>query len=163
MSSFPSKLGPVATEWLTGDEQATWQNYRRMSRLVEAEISKGLLQASLSIQDYDVLSSLSAHDGGICSPKQLGSHLRWSPSRLSHHIDRMERRRLVERQTRRGRRSFEVLITAAGRSAIASAAPAHVSLVRQLFMDHLSSEQLQTLNDVSARVIARINAAERQR
>lgn len=160
MSSSAGEYESVAIPWLTAEEQAAWQNYRLMSRLVEAAIGKGLLRASLSTQDYDVLSSLTALEGGRCNAKPLATHLQWSPSRLSHHIDRMERRGLVRRDPSQPGRSFELVITSDGRSAIELAAPAHVSLVRQLFIEQLSPEDLRTLNDVAARVVAAVAAAE---
>jgi DNA-binding MarR family transcriptional regulator len=142
----------MSDRWLTDEQQEAWQSYRMMSRLLEAHIAKGLMQSALSTQDYDVLSSLTAHDEAGCAPKLLAQHLLWSPSRLSHHIDRMEARGLVRREPLARGRSSRVLVTREGRAAIQAAAPAHVSLVRRLFIDRLSPDELHMLSQFAARV-----------
>lgn len=62
-----------------------WQGYRFMTRQLDARLARELARTSgLSMQDYDVLSALAdVADHRWCA-KDLGSHLLWSPSRLSH-------------------------------------------------------------------------------
>ena len=140
--------------WLTADEQAAWQGYRQMTRLLDARLARELLRDSgLSMQDYDVLSSLTdAPDGRLCA-KDLAGHLLWSPSRLSHHLDRMQRRELVRRTACPDGRGTDVVLTRHGRAAIEAAAPDHVSTVRQTFIDRLTAQDLADFTRLSASVI----------
>ena len=141
-------------DWLTDDEQQAWLGYRRMTRQLEARLARDLLQDSgLSMQDYDVLSSLSDYAEKRCSAKDLGSHLLWSPSRLSHHLDRMQRRGLVTRALAADGRGTDISITEAGLAAIEAAAPGHVASVRQAFVDRLSGRDLAALRRLSKAVL----------
>lgn len=141
-------------DWLTEDEQQAWLGYRRMTRQLEARLARDLLQDSgLSMQDYDVLSSLADRDDNRCSAKDLGGYLLWSPSRLSHHLDRMQARGLVARETSADGRGTDVTITPAGRSAIQAAAPGHVASVREAFVDRLTPRELATLRRLSGKVL----------
>jgi DNA-binding MarR family transcriptional regulator len=140
--------------WLTEDEQRAWQSYRRMTRQLEARLARDLLQTSnLSMQDYDVLSALSAAEGHRRTAKQLGGHLLWSPSRLSHHLDRMQKRGLVDREPSADGRGTDVTLTPAGLAAIKEAAPGHVDSVREVFIDRLTPRELTALRRLSTSVI----------
>jgi len=141
--------------WLTPDEQRAWVGYRKMTRLLEARLARELTRGSgLSVQDYDVLSALSDSAGNRLCAKDLSVHLLWSPSRLSHHLDRMKRRELVTREACPDGPGSDVLLTAQGLAAIESAAPGHVATVRQVFVDRLTAAELATLERLSTTVIA---------
>ena len=142
-----------APRWLSGDEQATWQAYRRMARRLDARLAQDLLRDSgLSMQDYDVLSNLSGAAGGRLPAKDLAAHLFWSASRLSHHLDRMEKRGLVCRERRADGRGSDVVLTDAGWESLRAAAPGHVESVRQAFFDHLSPRDQQVLRRIGETV-----------
>lgn len=140
--------------WLTEAEQQAWKGYRLMTRQLEARLARELSQGSgLSMQDYDVLSALTdATDRRWCA-KDLAAHLLWSPSRLSHHLDRMQRRELVNRVGCPQGRGTDVVLTPEGLAAIKAAAPAHVAAVRDTFIDRLTAEELATLTRLSATVV----------
>jgi DNA-binding MarR family transcriptional regulator len=140
--------------WLSDDEQRAWLSYRRMTRQLEARLAQELARDSgLSMQDYDVLSALTdAPEQRLCA-KDLGAHLLWSASRLSHHLDRMERRELVRRVSCADGRGSDVVLTARGLAAIEEAAPGHVEAVRQAFIDKIAPADLATLGRVSTSII----------
>jgi DNA-binding MarR family transcriptional regulator len=140
--------------WLSDDEQRAWQGYRLMTRQLDARLARELARDSgLSTQDYDVLSALTdAAERRWCA-KDLGAHLLWSPSRLSHHLDRMQRRKLVRRVSCPTGRGTDVILTAQGFAAIQAAAPGHVAAVRQAFIDCLTPDDLATLTRASAAII----------
>lgn len=142
------------TPWLTDDEQRAWKSYRLMTRQLEARLARELSHGSgLSMQDYDVLSALTdAPDHRWCA-KDLAAHLLWSPSRLSHHLDRMQRRELVNRAGCPQGRGTDIVLTPKGLAAIKAAAPAHVASVRDTFVDRLTADELATLTNLSATVI----------
>ena len=146
------------TRWLTAEEQAAWQAYRRMRRLLDAQLERELNRdAGLSEPDYDVLSNVSEQPDRRIRARELAERLKWSSSRLTHHVTRMERRGLVVRETcPDDARGAVVALTETGRQAISDAAPPHVASVRKHFVDLLTREQLGQLRTISETVIAHL-------
>jgi DNA-binding MarR family transcriptional regulator len=126
-----------------------------MRRALDAQLSRELQQVSgLSEPDYDVLSIVSEQPTGRMRARELGTELQWSSSRLTHHIDRMERRELVRREECvDDARGAAIVLTDAGRATIENAAPAHVGSVRHHFIDLLTDEQLATIRSISDTVL----------
>jgi DNA-binding MarR family transcriptional regulator len=146
----------VAEQWLTADEQRAWRAYLRAGSLLTARLNR-LLQADcgLSLPEYEVLVQLSEAPRGQLRPFQLGLALDWEQSRLSHMLSRMSRRGFVVRQDCAGdRRGANVVLTAAGRAAIESAAPGHVAAVRRLVFDQMDSEQAVAFGQVFEAILA---------
>lgn len=140
--------------WLTETEYEAWLAYRHMTRQLDARLARDLArETGLSMQDYDVLSALNdARDGRWCA-KDLSAHLLWSASRLSHHLDRMQRRGLVLRAPCTRARGVDVVLTATGVNAIISAAPSHVNSVRQVFIDRLTTGDIEALRQLSRTIL----------
>jgi DNA-binding MarR family transcriptional regulator len=88
---------------------------------------------------------------------ELAAVLQWERSRLSHHVKRMERRGLVEREecADDGRGAY-VVLTAAGRAALTAAAPDHVRTVRRLVFDALDDDDLCALDRITAKLLDRL-------
>ena len=141
--------------WLTADEQRAWRAYRRIRVLLDLQLARDLAgDSALSDPDYDVLSTLTEVDDHRWRITELAAHLRWSTSRLSHHIGRMERRGLVRREsTEADGRGAMVALTDEGWRAIQAAAPEHVASVRRHFIDLLSPHEVATLEEVARKVI----------
>ncbi|GLZ75465.1 MarR family transcriptional regulator [Actinorhabdospora filicis] len=144
--------------WLSPDEMRAWLGYRRLRNLLDARIARDLTEdAGLSEQDYDVMSNLSACEGRRTGVGDLAARLRWSHSRLSHHLTRMEKRGLVAREEHPGdARGAIAALTPAGWAALREAAPGHVASVREHLMDVLTPEQVRVLGDVAEAVLARL-------
>jgi DNA-binding MarR family transcriptional regulator len=148
--------------WLNQTEDRAWRGYRRLRLLLDLQINRDLARDSgLSGPDYDVLSNLSETAGHRLRLSDLAAHMRWSKSRLSHHITRMEARGLVTRQdcATDGRGSF-VVLTEEGLRAIEAAAPGHVESVRRHFIDLLSEEQITVLGDITQTVLAHLASTD---
>jgi DNA-binding MarR family transcriptional regulator len=64
----------------------------------------------------------------------------------------MCKRGLVERQSGASRAMYAV-ITAAGRTALKSAAPSHAQEVRRLVIDHLTAVQIDHLAEISNAIL----------
>jgi DNA-binding MarR family transcriptional regulator len=144
--------------WLDQTEDRAWRGYRRLRLLLDLQINRDLTRESgLSEPDYDVLSNLSETAGHRLRLSDLAAHMRWSKSRLSHHISRMQARGLVTRQdcATDGRGAFAVL-TDTGLRAIEAAAPGHVASVRRHFIDLLSEEQIHVLGDIAQTVLTHL-------
>lgn len=130
-----------------------------MQLQLTAVLSRSLAAEGLSYPDYLVLASLSDRADGRARPVELGRDLGWEKSRISHHLTRMEQRGLVERvDCPTDQRGWFVAMTAAGRAAIASAAPGHVAAVRRHFIDLLTPEQLEAIDEIAATVLAHLAA-----
>jgi DNA-binding MarR family transcriptional regulator len=145
--------------WLDDDQQRVWRQYLDMSRLLTAHLTEHYQRGhGLSAADYEVLVNLSESPTGRMRAFELGEQTQWEKSRLSHHLTRMEKRGLVHRSTTEGGRYPDVVVTDAGRAAIAAAAPDHAALVRELFFDELSEEQLAMFAEVCSTVSAKVRA-----
>ena len=85
---------------------------------------------------------------------ELGHQLGWEKSRVSHHINRMQKRGLVDKtRCPTDQRGWNVTLTDQGRAAITKAAPAHVEAVRRHFIDLLTPAQLKTVDTVARKVL----------
>lgn len=165
----PSSLGPPGragsepdAPWLDADEQRAWQAYLRMQGRLAARLNRELqLESGLSLADYEVLVQLTDTPEARLRPFELQCGLQWEQSRLSHHLARMRRRGLVEREecSEDGRGAF-VVLTEKGRQAITAAASGHVGVVRRYFFDGLTREDVATLERLTTRILDRLADAD---
>lgn len=141
--------------WLTPDQELAWRRYRRMRTLLDLELSRDLRRDSgLSDADYDVLTMLSDRPGRALRARDLGNRLRWSTSRLSHQIGRMEQRGLVARSgADDDARAAVVALTSDGWQTLLAAAPLHVESVRRNLIDLISPAELRTLDRIACKVL----------
>ena len=150
----------TSPRWLDAREQAAWRGWLQLNQQLMTRLNRNLLvESSLSDGDYGILVSLSEAPGHRLRAFELARTLLWEKSRLSHQLTRMERRELVRREdcTTDARGAY-VVITEAGRTAIESAAPLHVEHVRRWFIDALSTQQLDALDDIVRTVLSRLEA-----
>ena len=146
------------SRWLTEEEQRAWRGLLRMTSQLNARMNRQLQdEYGISLPDYDVLVVLSEAPAGRLRVFELADALAWEQSRVSHQLARMQRRGLVAREEcRTDARGAFVILTAAGRTAIEQAAPAHVETVRQLVFDGLSPDQLAALTEITSSVLERL-------
>jgi DNA-binding MarR family transcriptional regulator len=157
--SRKGKARPVpAGGWLEGDQQRAWLAYIRVQLRMAYEMNRQLLaDSALSLPDYDVLTALSAADGGRMQITALAAQIGWERSRVSHHVRRMSARGLVTcALSAADRRVTEVTLTARGRQALEAAAPGHVDLVRHLFFGGLPEGLVGPLSEALECVYANI-------
>ena len=150
---MPSDVEP---HWLDDREQAAWRQVIAGTTRLLDDLDRDLRVAhDLTLADYEILVHLSEADEQRLRMNELADLALVSRPRLTHRVNRMEGRGLVEREAcptdRRG--TFAVL-TPAGRDAIVAAAPTHVASVRRLVVDVLSGRQLDVLGDYLGRVAA---------
>ena len=146
----------MAQRWLTDEQQRIWRNYLALGSRLQAAMNRRLqAQCGLSLADYDVLVALS--ERGPIRVLELVAALDWEQSRVSHQLRRMRDRDLLERHdSEHDRRGATVEITAAGRDALATAAPDHVALVRAVLFDGTTPAQLRGFDEVIATALDRL-------
>lgn len=145
------------TPWLDDREQQVWRRWLRVQTELPAALGRALSRDSgLSMQDFETLVRLSEAPGDRLRISVLAEQMHWERSRLSHHLRRMSTRGLVVKEDcpEDGRGSF-VLLTPAGRAALEAAAPGHVRAVRELFLDGMDDQDLDTLGTLLAKVLDR--------
>ena len=140
--------------WLDDDEKSAWTSYRQMTGRLEADLARSLARdGGLSMPDFDVLSALTDGPSQRLCLKDVAGDLLWSPSRLSHHLDRMQSRGLVRRVPCPEGRGSDVEVTQRGVEAVTAAAPAYVTAVRDAFVDVISRKDLATLGRIAEAVL----------
>jgi DNA-binding MarR family transcriptional regulator len=142
--------------WLDEPEEQAWRALQLMQLRLEGALARQLAaESGVSYPDYLVLVALTDRPDGRMRVFELGRILGWEKSRLSHHVARMVDRGLVTKQRcDSDRRGAYVVVTERGRKEIEAAAPGHVAAVRRLFVDRLTTSQLEALREASEAVLA---------
>lgn len=151
----------MSDDWLSAEEQQAWRSFLSLHSQLSARLNRQLqVDSKLSIADYEVLVRLSEAPEGRLRPFEVATKLQWEQSRLSHHMARMQRRGLVVKEdcTADGRGAYLVL-TPCGRATIQAAAPGHAAMVRKLFFDALTAEQVASLHEITAQAGAKLAPA----
>lgn len=138
---------PARLPVLTDEQQETWFAYMRVVLRLTYEMNRQLQSDSgLSLPDYHVLNALADSPGRRLQVTALAARIGWERSRVSHHVQRMSDRRLVERTpSEQDRRATDAVLTTAGLAALRAATPDHAALVRQMFFDGLDPDLVPAL------------------
>jgi DNA-binding MarR family transcriptional regulator len=145
--------------WLSAQEERVWRRWLTLNARLSATLHKELQDdAGLSMPDFEVLVHLTDSPQGRIRVTDLARVLQWERSRVSHHVTRMERRRLVQRVecAEDGRGAF-IVITPRGRAAIEQAAPGHVNAVRRLVFDALSDEEVNAFATIIEKALTQLD------
>jgi DNA-binding MarR family transcriptional regulator len=151
-----SILIPVATRWLTGEEQRAWRAYLEATLLLFDALDRELQRdANMPHAYYEILVRLSEAHGRSLRMSELAERTRSSRSRLSHAVARLEERGwVVRRDCPDDRRGQVAELTDDGFAVLAAAAPKHVAAVREHLIDRLSPQQLSALAEIGDAVVA---------
>jgi DNA-binding MarR family transcriptional regulator len=151
--------------WLDEREERAWRGLMAMQDGLSEFLERQLRNRSgLSNADYQVLAHLSEAPEGRLRSFELGGLLRWEKSRLSQHLGRMQNRGLVSRERcATDQRGAVIAITPKGGDLIEAAAPLHVADVREVFIDHLTASELETLAGIGDKVRERLAEVEQDR
>jgi len=146
--------------WLDEREERAWRALQFMQVRLTGRLAADVAATSdLSYSDYLVLVALGDRAGGRTRLFELAEVLGWEKSRVSHQIARMSGRGLVRKERCDGdRRGAFVVTTEQGRKAIEAAAPHHLSSVRRLFIDRLTSGELDAITSAAEKVLAVLDA-----
>ncbi|HEX6538727.1 MAG TPA: MarR family transcriptional regulator [Candidatus Dormibacteraeota bacterium] len=156
---------PTATEplggWLTPGQLDSWLSLVRVLIWLPWSIDQQLQRDSkLRMVEYQVLAMLSEHENWTTHMSALAEVTNASLSRLSHVVERLEKRGLVRREPDPTDGRFtNAILTDLGYATLAEAAPGHVTHLRSIVIDALSPEQLRRLGSASQRIMSRIDAS----
>jgi len=157
--------GPAAEEppvkWLTATELASWLSVVRLMTWLPWSIDQQLRRDSnLRMVEYQVLAMLSESPQRTMRMSPLAEVTNASLSRLSHLVERLEKRGFVRREPDPTDGRFtNAILTEKGLRALVEAAPGHLAHVRSLVIDVLSPEQLRRLGRDAARIMSHIDTS----
>jgi len=140
--------GPGPRQSPTREQLRVWRDFVETTEALRSRLSSRLqAESGLSWADYAVLLALHDADGHCLRSSALAAAVGWERSRLSHQVGRMERRGLV---VRRGGRAAGVELTDDGAATFRRASVAHLRVVRHLFVDALTPDQLVAAGEIAA-------------
>src|SRR5690349_10414487 len=142
-------VGPGVRPRMTSSELATWRSLLDTTAELRRVLGAELQEISLSPADYQVLLALTEANGKRMRSSELARTIDWERSRLSHHLGRMERRRLIRRDDCAiDSRGAEVSLTAEGRRVFRRATVPHMRSIKRHFADALTPEQFVALGEI---------------
>jgi DNA-binding MarR family transcriptional regulator len=142
----------------TREQLAVWRDFLETTEALRTVVGARLQHdTGLSPGDYGVLLALSESEGNRLRSSELATAVGWERSRLSHHLGRMERRGLIRReQSMADNRGAEIVLAPVGADAFRAATVPHFTVIRELFVDALTPEQLDAARDIAAALRERL-------
>jgi len=149
----------VDTRWLDTGEMAAWVRLAAVLELLPAALDAQLRRdAQLTHFDYYVLAMLSEAPGRTLRMTALAELTTATLARLSHVVQRLETRGLLERfPCPEDRRATNARLTPAGWAKVEESAPGHVATVREYVIDALTAEQVVQLGQIADAVLHRLD------
>jgi DNA-binding MarR family transcriptional regulator len=139
----------MSTKLLSPQELRVWHAFKLMGDDVLERVGRDISEATgLSGPDFGVLSRLAGIGKGEMRQQVLAELLGWDKSRLSHHLTRMQQRKLIERRDAENRVVL-VVLTKQGREKLDAARPVHADSVRRNLLSRLNAEQTATIVRIS--------------
>lgn len=149
--------------WLNETEQSTWRAFLWSTQLFHEALDRQLQRdAGIPHTYYMILAMLSESPHRTRTMTELAQAARFSPSRLSHAVSRLEKNGWVKR----GRhphcgRSIVAELTDEGFAALQDATAGHVAEVRKLLFDPLTSTEQDQLRALCEKILTSLpNARE---
>ncbi len=131
---------------LNEDEMQIWNMWKGSFKRVFGRVVKEMSDhTGLSEGDFGVLDRLVQFGNGKLRQQELADSMDWDKSRLSHHLTRMEKRGLVLRKPSDTDRGVQVMITSAGKSALAEALPIVSKAIRRHFLDLITDQDIESI------------------
>jgi DNA-binding MarR family transcriptional regulator len=161
MTNGGSAAQEPPVKWLTPTELASWLSVVRLMTWLPWSIDQQLQRDSkLRMVEYQVLAMLSESPDRTMRMSSLAEVTNASLSRLSHLVERLEKRGFVRREPDPSDGRFtNAILTKRGFQALDDAAPGHLAHVRSLVIDVLSPEQLRRLGRDAARIMSHIDTS----
>ena len=136
--------------WLDRDQQRAWRAYLVGTTLLLDRLDDELrAEFRIGLNEYEVLVRLSESDDHCMRMSSLADAMRFSRSRVTHIVKRMETMGLVNR-SRSGTdgRGITCTLTPEGHATLRAAAPMHVAGVRAHLLDLVSADDFAAMGRV---------------
>lgn len=135
--------------WLNEEEKRAWNAFIAAHALLYQRLDQQLKRdVGLSHLQYMVLARLSGAPDRELRMSELADAVQNSKSGLTYQIGQLEQAGLVcRRNCQSDVRAVYARLTDEGMALLERAAPGHVAMVRELFIDALTPAQLQALAD----------------
>ena len=145
--------------WLSYEERTAWLRFAAVLELLPGTLDAQLSRdEGLTHFDYFSLAMLSEAPQRTLTMTTLAARTNATLPRLSRVITRLESAGFVQRTPcPEDRRATNVSLTEAGWAKVVHAAPGHVTNVRETVLNALSSDEIQQLSDISARLLGRLD------
>lgn len=139
-----------------------WEAYftttTRLSNRIEAELKA---RRKLTLPEYNVLLQVFRAGAGGIRPSRLAHEVVFSPSRLTHTVNRLVARGFLERSACAGDgRGGLIHLTPEGEAFYRETASIHRDIIRDLALNDLSAEEILVLDRVFSRIAKRIDAQD---
>jgi DNA-binding MarR family transcriptional regulator len=151
-----STTAPAAAE-LTELELAAWRGFLRThAALVKALDAELEAAHGLPLVSYEVLTFLQGAPDRRLRMAELAERVLLSRSGMTRLVDRLERERLLRRDTCcSDARGCYAVLTDEGEAVLAQARPTHLAGIRARFVGHLDDAELRCLASLWERVAER--------
>ena len=145
--------------WLDEEQMGAWVRLVAVLELLPGVLDGQLRRdAELTHFEYYVLAMLSEAPQATLRMTALARLTRSTLPRLSHVVQRLETRGLVERfPCPQDRRATNVRLTTYGWEKVRATAPGHVATVRDAVIDALTPEQVRQLTAITDAILARVD------
>lgn len=149
----------METNWLTEQEREAWLGLIAVVELLPGVLETQLRRDSdLTHFEYFTLAMLSEATERTLRMTDLAGRTNATLSRLSHVVNRLERRGMVRRfPCPEDKRATNAQLTEDGWEKVVASAPGHASKVRESIFDALSPEQVGQLAQLSAQILENID------
>jgi DNA-binding MarR family transcriptional regulator len=149
----------VDTRWLNRKQLAAWVRLAAVLELLPAALDSQLRRdAQLTHFDYYVLAMLSEAPGHTLRMTALAEQTTATLARLSHVVQRLEARGLLERfPCPQDRRATNARLTEAGWQKVRDSAPGHAAAVRDNVIDAISAEEVDQLAAICDAILGRLD------
>ena len=147
------------TPWLSRPQLRAWIRLVALLELLPGVLDTQLRRdAGVTEFEYYVLAMLSEAPGRTLRMTELARQTNATLPRLSHVVDRLEGRGLVERfPCPEDRRATNARLTEAGWQKVRDSAPGHAAAVRDAVIDPLTPEQITQLTAISDAILHRLD------
>ncbi|MDO5750440.1 MAG: MarR family transcriptional regulator [Rothia sp. (in: high G+C Gram-positive bacteria)] len=147
--------GEETTPWLNSEEREAWLFLSsiifNLTRQLEVQLQK---DSGLSFVEYMVLAMLSESPTHSLTMTELATATNTLPARLSRVVTRLEKDDLVRREPSPSDRRVSIcFLLKAGLQKVQQTAPGHVREVRRQIFDHLTPEQVHSLQEIGTSVL----------
>jgi DNA-binding MarR family transcriptional regulator len=132
-----------------------WMNLAQLLMLLPTALDQQLREdAGITHAYYQILVALSAQPDRAIRMTQLARLSGTTTTRLSHAVTALEQRGWIERRPCPDDKRGQIArLTDTGMSILQAAAPGHVTEVRRLIFDHLTTADITRLRDITAKLL----------